>query len=357
MQYFDLLIPTRDSALWLPVFLDRYRAIGVDPLYVVDTRSRDDTLKILEERGVNFVCFTPKGNFAEDGMIEYGVNHSQAQWILRIDDDEFVPRSLLSWVQEEIEISNCDAYSISCREVHIRNGLFVYSRWPSRIGWNGDYNMLNPQLRLFRKGAVEFVREVHTSGVKHPQRHGYAPSDIFFIHCNCILRDANRRLAKIRAYARDKMELSWMCVDESLPEIFPCEAYNYSSDQLSEFDKLFEALPLAGHQIPDLTKEELQMINGASLKWLAAHAVLAQDIIRQKEEDAARQRQHLREAQLLRDSPLAVLSAVERFCLELPGGKSGLALIEREFSKTLCTLGFRGLGEQLWNHASELGKR
>ncbi len=354
MQEFDLLIPTRDSAPWLSVFLDHYRRIGLEPLYVVDARSQDNTLDILKEKNANFVCFTPTKNFAEDGMIECGAKHSQTRWILRIDDDESIPDSLVDWIKNEICISKHDAYSIPCREVHFRNGTFVYSRWPSRIGWNNDYNMLNPQLRLFRKNAVEFVRAVHTTGIKKPKNHEYAPCDVFFIHCNCIIRSANRRLEKIRNYAKDNMEASWTFVDESLPEIFPYEAYNYASDGLSEFEELFKVIPRAGPQMPDLTREELWIINRSSVRWLATHAITVQDLIRQKYEGG--RRHPLLETRPLLDMPLALVSLVERLCLALPGGRSGLAPIEREFSKTLCTLGFRELGERLWNHAAELGK-
>ena len=89
---FRIMIPTRDSARWIAAMLHRYRALGEEPLFICDTRSVDDTRRLLDELGAEVHECTPSADFAEAGMIEFGSRASGASWILRLDDDEFPTR-------------------------------------------------------------------------------------------------------------------------------------------------------------------------------------------------------------------------------------------------------------------------
>jgi len=89
MPSLKVVIPTRDSARWIGTFLNAYRRLGVEPIYIVDTRSEDATLNILRDMLAVLIPFTPSGPFAEAGMVEFGSRQAGAEWVLRLDDDEF----------------------------------------------------------------------------------------------------------------------------------------------------------------------------------------------------------------------------------------------------------------------------
>jgi Glycosyl transferase family 2 len=98
MPRFKVLIPTRDSARWIGIFLDAYRKVGIEPFYVLDTRSADSTLDILWRKQADLIPFAPSADFAEAGMLEFGARHAGVDWLLRVDDDEFPSRALLRWI-------------------------------------------------------------------------------------------------------------------------------------------------------------------------------------------------------------------------------------------------------------------
>ena len=56
---YQIVIPTRDSARWIAPFLKAYRNLGVEPLYLVDSRSVDDTAQILQSMQAQIKFVTP----------------------------------------------------------------------------------------------------------------------------------------------------------------------------------------------------------------------------------------------------------------------------------------------------------
>ena len=141
-------------------------------------------------------------------MIEFGSKSAGAEWILRLDDDEFPSRNLLSWLAAATSDESFDAYAISRRDVSRRGGGYFYSRWPSRWTLGADY-VFNPQPRLHRAHRVTYIEKVHSSGFVIPEPHGLAPGGAFFVHCNNLLRSPTERLAKVRKYATYDEPLSW----------------------------------------------------------------------------------------------------------------------------------------------------
>src|ERR1700682_2434200 len=120
---FRLIIPTRDSARWIAQFLTAYRVLGIEPFYIYDTRSVDHTLDILREMQAEFTPIMTSGHFVEAGMIEFGSKVAGAEWILRLDDDEFPSKGLLQWAQTEaMARPNVHAWMVSRRELFRHDG-------------------------------------------------------------------------------------------------------------------------------------------------------------------------------------------------------------------------------------------
>lgn len=266
---YDVYIPTRNSIKWIGIFLNRYRQLGIEPLYIVDERSVDETLFFLQDSNARMVTFLPRDNFAEAGMIEFASNFLRKDWVLRIDDDEFPSLNMLKWLDYISQNSRYDAWSISRRDVSLNNGRFVYSNWPTRKVFDGNCYIHNPQLRFYRSAAVSYIERLHTPGFEVSGPQGIAPSNVYFIHCNNILRTPNERLDKIRFYASKDPELSWKLADESLPEITICQIHSFSEFGLDEFDSIFSqlSLPKKNEEIR-LTQQEINELNKQISIWL-----------------------------------------------------------------------------------------
>ncbi|MFY9656902.1 MAG: radical SAM protein [Methylocystis sp.] len=254
MKY-DLIIPTRDSGAFVGVFLKAYRKLGIEPLYIVDARSTDDTRDLLLALGARIVSYEPSADFAEAGMIEFGAKAACADWVWRLDDDEFPSQALVDWV-ERAEVLT-PVVGACRREVHCFKGRFVYSRWPTRLK-DGDQNAVDYQYRIFRRDAVRYLQQVHTPGFELPPDALQIPGDVFMIHLNCIVHDVAFRLSKVRTYAQHDKELSWHIIDESLPEYLDRRLQNYRADGLEEFSQLFTSLkrPEMPIALPKLTADE-----------------------------------------------------------------------------------------------------
>jgi hypothetical protein len=285
LSSYRLFIPTRDSARWIGAFLDAYRRIGVEPFYVVDERSVDETIDILRERRADYVLFKPHAEYVEAGAIEFGSRRIGAPWALRLDDDEFPSRALVAWIDSGVLDQRSDACVISRREVSLVGGRFAYSRWPTRYGWNGRFDVINPQLRLHRVDGVRYVERLHTTGVEPPAKVDVAPNDCFIIHCNNLLRSAEDRLEKVRRYARIDAWMSWRVADECLPELTSQAAHDFCFDGLDEFFDLFDALPIVvDSTVPSLNGEEMRLLLLSTQDWLAESARLAQALHRRDRE-------------------------------------------------------------------------
>jgi hypothetical protein len=258
MSSFRVVVPTRDSAKWVGVFLNAYRALGVEPLYIVDTRSADGTLELLSGMRADLISFTPSGDFVEAGMIEFGSKHCGARWVLRFDDDEFPSRALLKWVATKGIKSLNQGVFLSRRELFLSKGDIFYSRSDGRYNVPVKHDYLSPQLRFHNVDRVRYLAEVHTPGFEELSYFSFAPMEAPFVHCNCLLRTPMERLEKIRRYEAIEVGSCWRIADEYLPALFDFERHHRASnDGLAEFAPLFAALPIIdADAIPILTEEE-----------------------------------------------------------------------------------------------------
>jgi Glycosyl transferase family 2 len=267
---YRIVIPTRDSAQWIGQVLQAYRRIGVDPLYIVDTRSCDGTLELLRRLKAETISFTPHGDIVEAGMIEFGAKAAGTDWVLRLDDDEFPSRQLLEWAAAVESISKGPIWSVARKDVYLREGRFVYSQWPTRSVWLGDRFSLNPQERLFRPDAVRYAETVHSAGFEWKPPYQHAPEGCLFIHFNNVVRNVGQRLAKVRKYALLNETLAWRYADECLTELTDPDIHSFASDGIDEFAELLESLPPPSMQGGfELTERERTLFAQEMLGWFS----------------------------------------------------------------------------------------
>lgn len=326
---YRIVIPTRDSARWVGLFLDAYRHLGVEPLYIVDSRSKDATLDLLRDKGADLAVFTPWGDIVEAGMIAFGAGAAGTPWVLRLDDDEFPSRNLLSWIDRALLEPKSDAFEISRREISRVDGRHCYTRWPTR--WASmEEPFLTPQIRLFDVRKVNYIQKVHTPGFERPAHLERAPWDCFFVHCNNLLRSPSERLQKVRTYARHDERTAWMLVDECLPELTESALHAWASDHLEEFAGLLASLPTPADQdIPVLTDRERELMSTLIYG------------------------ERLQEALAAREAYEAATGLNSRWFPYIP------SVLLKPFAELLCSLGFGSLretGVRMWNYYRYLQK-
>jgi hypothetical protein len=320
MPSFRILIATRDSARWVGAFLNAYRKLGIEPLYIVDTRSKDATLDILRDMSADLISFTPSGDFVEAGTVEFGSRHVGTGWILRVDDDEFPSAALLRWVSSIGVKSLNQAWNISRRELFLHEGEVFYSRSPGRFGHPQAPEYLHAQGRFHHVERVQYLNRVHTPGIEPPRYFPLAPENAFFVHCNCLLRTPAERWEKIRKYEAIEPRSSLRLADEYLPELYDLAHHDAKRDGLDEFAGLFDALPIQWSVAPlALDSETLKLINREVSLF---HAHISSSRV---------------------DSP--VESADDFGWLRYVPRR-----LWKPLAELLCTLGERKLGNAIWNY-------
>jgi hypothetical protein len=274
MYPYRLVIPTRNSARWVAEFLKSYRALGIEPLYIVDSRSVDATLDILRRMDADLLTFLPSGDYVEAGMIEFASRQAGAKWILRLDDDEFPSKALLRWVDTAASTSLNQVFNISRRELYFEGGKVVFSRACTRYHRAATPHYLNPQPRLHHVDRVRYKRVLHTAGFEDPQYFSFAPEHAFFGHFSCLLRTCGERLEKIRFYETMLPGSTWRSADEWIPEIFSSIHNNPGSEGLEEFNDLMSNLPIIKNFEPPALSPQESLSAESEVRRLA-HEIIA----------------------------------------------------------------------------------
>jgi hypothetical protein len=320
MPSFKVVIPTRDSARWIGTFLNSYRILGIEPIYIVDTRSEDATLDILRDMSADLIPFTPAGDFVEAGMIEFGSRQAGAEWILRLDDDEFPSAALLRWVSSIGVKSLNQAWNISRRELFHHDGDIFYSRSPGCFRHPQAPGYLGPQGRLHHVERVKYINRFHTVGFESPRFFPLAPENAFFVHCSCLLRTPVERWEKIRKYEEIEPLSTLRLADEYLPELYDLAYHDAKRDGLEEFAELFDALPIRwSAALPEIDSVTLDLINREISNL---HALMSSSRLDHPVVSAA---------------DFAWLRYVPRW-------------LWKPLAEMLCTLGKRELGDAIWNY-------
>lgn len=127
----------------------------VDEIVVVDMESEDDTKK-LAKNFTDKVFDTKIVGYVEPAR-NFAISKAVGEWILIIDADERIPKSLAKKLIEITQENKTDF-------VRIPRKNLIFGQWAEHSRWWPDYN-----IRFFKKGSVEWQNEIHsvpiTSGI------------------------------------------------------------------------------------------------------------------------------------------------------------------------------------------------
>lgn len=161
---FDIIIPVCNAAPWLNVIADAYDTLRITPLYIVDERSADASLDILQRRKARILRTTGAKPYAESMLI--GVLPAlSASWVLRLDDDELPSTGLLDFIRQGLAETRASMVGLP-RHWVMQNG----TEWRrTRAAEGKGYFGADYQYRLFQPAKVQVVPHLHSPGylVKH----------------------------------------------------------------------------------------------------------------------------------------------------------------------------------------------
>lgn len=118
----------------------------VDEIIVVDTGSKDATIRIAQEKGAKVHSFQWNDDFSQARNVS--LSYATKDWILVMDADEELPKEQHSRVLRLIEKPQCKAYTLKIRS-KIKKGI-------------DEYWVINTHTRFFRNHqGIKFSGRVH----------------------------------------------------------------------------------------------------------------------------------------------------------------------------------------------------
>jgi glycosyltransferase involved in cell wall biosynthesis len=117
-----------------------------DEVFVVDSQSRDDTVKVAEEHGVTVVQFRFNGSFPKKK--NWALEHLplRNEWVLIVDADEVVPTELAEEIARRTSRNEADGFYLNMK-------YFFLGRRIKHCGYNESWN-----LRLFKHRLGRYER-------------------------------------------------------------------------------------------------------------------------------------------------------------------------------------------------------
>lgn len=118
-----------------------------DEIIVIDMESTDGTRRVAREYTKKIFTF-PKAPIVEPAR-NFGIEKGIGPWILIVDADETVPRTLALWLKEQAAGDEYAYYRLPRKNI-------IFDRWIKHTGWWPDY-----QVRFFKKGSVVWTEKIH----------------------------------------------------------------------------------------------------------------------------------------------------------------------------------------------------
>ena len=118
-----------------------------DEIIVVDMESEDKTVEIARE--YTDKIYNHEKVLAFDVARKFAVDQATGEWVLLIDADEMVPKTLADSLLKIVEENRIDIVEVPFKH-------YIMGAWIKHSGWG-----YTPMPRFFRRGMIEFAETIH----------------------------------------------------------------------------------------------------------------------------------------------------------------------------------------------------
>ncbi|MFZ1721734.1 MAG: glycosyltransferase family 2 protein [Microgenomates group bacterium] len=146
----SVVINTRNAAETLEEALKS--VTFADEIIIMDMESTDHTLSIAQKYTSNIFSHHPVG-FVEPARNE-AISKATKKWILVLDADEIVPKTLATLLTEISQDESEEFQSIDCLKIPRKN--IIFGDWVQSAGWWPDF-----LVRFFKKNSVIWPEDIH----------------------------------------------------------------------------------------------------------------------------------------------------------------------------------------------------
>ena len=147
MDKVSVIINTRNEEENLPKAINSVKGVA-DEIVVVDMMSEDETARVAKKLGAR-VYEHEKTGYVEPAR-NFAISKTLGNWILILDADEEVPRTLGAKLKKIIKNPTADYFRIPRKNI-------IFGKWMKHSRWWPDYN-----IRFFKKGYVIWNEVIHS---------------------------------------------------------------------------------------------------------------------------------------------------------------------------------------------------
>ena len=147
MHKISVVINTLNEEENLPRAITSVKGFA-DEIVVCDMHSDDKTKDIAKRSGAK-VFEHERTGYVEPAR-NYAISKAEGDWILILDADEELPRSLGKILRNLAEKPTADYYRLPRKNI-------IFDKWIEHTGWWPDYN-----IRFFKKGNVTWSEIIHS---------------------------------------------------------------------------------------------------------------------------------------------------------------------------------------------------
>ena len=153
MGKISVVINTLNEEKNLPRAIASVRQLA-DEIVVCDMNSDDKTSEIAKKAGAK-VYLHKRAGYVEPAR-NYAISKATRDWILILDADEQIPKTLANKLKKIVRNPEADYYRLARKNV-------IFGKWVKHSRWWPDYN-----IRFFKKGNVVWSEIIHAV----PETHG-----------------------------------------------------------------------------------------------------------------------------------------------------------------------------------------
>lgn len=175
----SVLIPAKNEQANLPACLESLHI--ADEIFVVDSQSSDDSIKIAQSYGAKVIQFHFNGRWPKKKNWSLENLPFRNEWVLIVDADERIPPELWQEISIAIQNPEYDGYYLNRR-------VFFLGKWIRHGGKYPDWN-----LRLFKhqKGRYENLstEDIPNTGDNEVHEHVILGGKVAYLHNDMLHED------------------------------------------------------------------------------------------------------------------------------------------------------------------------